>query len=309
MCFFLFCPHYTHIHIISMSMSAYSGSPAVAVLQSTLPKCLIGVIGDAGRQLRQQDADNLLDMDRFRDVGSWGGWDLPDDDAGLPPRVEHFAQCMDLGVGATMISADLTGSETENRRDRVVALISNALQDVCSVAARHSDDDFIPDPMYPDEAALLTAFSKQLMTSACTKLTGPHMKCVSAFDEDYEVRDPAWPCVQAVLQECVVHGLAAMANQCREPVGEEEEEEEEDYGSDEEEESDGEHGSDPMVMSTIYEDGEGMAEEEEGEGGGPSGAVGVVPVGDDGASTADDDEAEDEVVPSGAPRSSFRSDE
>lgn len=297
-------------------MSVYGGSPAVAVLQSTLPKCLIGVIGDAARQLRQQDADNLLDMDRFRDVGSWGGWDLSDDDAGLPPRVEHFAQCMDLGVGATMIPADLTGTTGTTPRDRVVELISAALQDVCAVASRHSDDDFIPDPMYPDEAALLTAFSKQLMTSACTKLTGPHMKCVSAFAEDYEVRDPAWPCVQAVLQECVVHGLAAMANQCREPVGEDEEEEEEDYddGFDEESDDGERHGEDPMVMGTIYEDGEGMAEEEEGEGGGgPSGAVGVVPVGggDDGASTADDDDeaAEDEVVPSGAPRSSFRSDE
>lgn len=300
-----------------MSVSVYSGSPAVAVLQSTLPKCLIGVIGDAARQLRQQDAENLLDMDRFRDVGSWGGWDLSGDGEGLPPRVEHFAQCMDLGVGATIIPADLTGSETDSRRDRVVELISAALQDVCAVASRHSDDEFIPDPMYPDEAALLTAFSKQLMTSACTRLTGPHMKCVSAFAEDYEVRDAAWPCVQAVLQECVVHGLAAMANECREHVGEEEEdddEEEEDYDSGDEE-SDGQHGGDPMMMSTIYEDGEPMADDEEGDGGGgPSGAVGVVPVGDGGgASTADeDDEAEEdevEVVPSGAPRSSFRSDE
>lgn len=295
-----------------MSVSVYSGSPAVAVLQGTMPKCLIGVISDASRQLRQQDPDKLLDMDRFRDVGSWGGWDFADDDGRLPPRVEHFAQCMDLGVGATMIPADLTDDSAtpEDRRERVVELISAALQDVCAVASRHSDDHFIPEPMYPDEAALLTAFSKQLMTSACTRLSGPHMKCVSAFAEDFEVRDPAWPCVQAALQECVVHGLAAMANHCREHI-DEEEEEEDDEGEEDYEEDEGDE-TDPMMMSTIYEEEPGgeMAEAEEG-GGGPSGAVGVVPVaGEDGAaSTEEGDDDEDEVVPTGAPRSSFRSDE
>ena len=298
--------------------SVYGGSPAVAVLQSTLPKCLIGVISDASRQLREQDPGKVLDMDRFRDVESWGGWDFGEDGE-LPPRMEHLAQCMDLGVGATLTPAAIDPDEgDETNRDRVTELVSAALHDVCAVAARHSEDDFIPDPMYPDDATLMTEFGKQLLTSACTKLSGAHMKCVAAFDTDYEVRDPAWPCVQAVLAESVVHAFAAMAGRCREQVGDEEEEDDEEGGDemyeydDGVEEEDG-RSADPM-LTTVYEDD---AERDGGGGGGgpslddtttgggssASSAVGVVPLDE---SEGTDDDEEEEVVPKGAPRSSFR---